>query len=81
MSLKPYRVAEPGLLRVQVGHERCQGHARCVAVASELFQLAAFGNAHEIGDGIVPPDLAAKVRLAAADCPELTIAIIEKQGD
>jgi ferredoxin len=29
----------------------------------------------------VPPDLEAKVRLAAADCPELAIAIIEKQGD
>ena len=70
-----------GLLRVQVDRERCQGHARCVAVASELFQLDAFGNAHEIGDGTVPPGLAVKVRLAAADCPELAIAIIEKQGD
>jgi ferredoxin len=70
-----------GLLRVQVDRERCQGHARCVAVASELFQLDAFGNAHEIGDGIVPPGLEVNVRLAAADCPELAIAIIEKQGD
>ena len=70
-----------GLLRVQVDRERCQGHARCVAVASELFQLDAFGNAREIGDGIVPPDLEVKVRLAASYCPELAIAIIEKQGD
>jgi ferredoxin len=70
-----------GLLRVQVDRERCQGHARCVAVASELFQLDAFGNAREIGDGIVPPGLEVNVRLAAADCPELAIAIIEKQGD
>jgi ferredoxin len=81
MSLKPYRAAEPRLLRVQVDRERCQGHARCVAVASELFQLDAFGNAHEIGGGIVPPGLEVKVRLAAADCPELAIAIIETQGD
>ncbi|HZC98507.1 MAG TPA: ferredoxin [Bradyrhizobium sp.] len=70
-----------GLLRVQVDRERCQGHARCVAVASELFRLGAFGNAHEIGDGIVPPGLEVNVRLAAADCPELAIAINEKQGD
>ena len=69
-----------GLLRVQVDRERCQGHARCVAVASELFQLDAFGNAHEIGDGIVSPDLEVKVRLAASYCPELAISIIEKQG-
>jgi ferredoxin len=78
MSLKPH--PGPGLLRVQVDRERCQGHARCVAVASELFQLDAFGNAHEIGDGIVPPDLEVEVRLAASYCPELAIAIIEKQG-
>jgi ferredoxin len=81
MSLKPHPVAGPGLLRVHIDRERCQGHARCVAVASELFQLGAFGNAHEIGDGTVPPDLEAKVRLATADCPELAIAIFEKQSD
>ena len=81
MSLKPHPVAEPGLLRIHIDRERCQGHARCVAVASELFQLDAFGNAHEIGAGTVPPALEVKVRLAAADCPELATAIIEKQGD
>ena len=80
MSLKPHPVAGPGLLRIHIDRERCQGHARCVAVASELFQLDAFGNAHEIGDGTVPPGLEAKVRRAAADCPELAIVIIEKQG-
>jgi ferredoxin len=81
MSLKPHEFAEPGLLRVKVDRERCQGHARCVAVASGLFQLDAFGNAHEISDGTVPPDLEVKARLAEADCPELAIANIEKQGD
>jgi hypothetical protein len=39
MSLKPHPVLGPGQLRVRVDRERCQGHARCVAVASELFQL------------------------------------------
>jgi ferredoxin len=74
--------ASPTVLRFKrQSGERCQGHARCVAVAAELFRLDAFGNAHEIGDGIVPPGPEVKVRLAAADCPELAIAIIEKQGD
>jgi ferredoxin len=81
MSLKPHPAAGPGLLRIHIDHERCQGHARCVAVASELFQLDAFGNGHETGDGIVRPGPEVKVRLAAADCPELAISIIEKQGD
>jgi ferredoxin len=43
--------------------------------------IDAFGNAHEIGDGTVPPGLEVKVRLAAAYCPEVAISIIEKQGD
>ena len=81
MSLKPHPVAVPRLLRIHIDRERCQGHARCVAVASELFQLDAFGNAREIGDGIVPPGLEVNVRLAAAYCPEVAISIIEKQGD
>jgi ferredoxin len=81
MSLKPHPVLGAGRLKVQVDRERCQGHARCVAVASEFFQLDAFGNAREMGDGSVPPGLEVKVRLAAADCPELAVAIIEKQGD
>jgi ferredoxin len=81
MSLKPHRVLGPGRLRVQVDRERCQGHARCIAVASGLLQLDAFGNAHEIGDGTVPPGLEVKARLAAADCPELAISIIETRGD
>ena len=80
MSLKPHRVLGLGLLRVHVDRRRCQGHARYVAVASGLFQLDTFGSAHEISYGTVPPNLEVKARLAAADCPELAIAI-EKQGD
>ena len=57
MSLEARRVSGSGRLRVRVDRERCQGHARCVAAASELFQLDALGNAHEIADGTVPPEL------------------------
>jgi ferredoxin len=46
--------------------ERCQGHTRCYAVAPELFELDDLGNSHEVGDGLVPPELEAKaLRLAA----------------
>src|SRR6202022_407891 len=78
MSLEPHRVVGSRLLRVRVDRERCQGHARCVAVASALFQLDAFGSAHEVSDGTVPPDPEVEGRLAAADCPELAISIIEE---
>ena len=65
------------MLRVKVDHERCQGHARCHAIAPELFVLDALGNAQEIGDGSVPAGLEDKAWLAKANCPELAIDVTE----
>jgi len=63
--------------RVKVDRERCQGHARCAALAPELFVLDEFGNAREVGDGTVPTALVDKAYLAKANCPELAIAVEE----
>ena len=65
------------MLRVKVDRERCQGHARCHAIAPELFALDALGNAQEIGDGSVPAGLEDKAFLAKANCPELAIEVTE----
>jgi ferredoxin len=65
-------------LTVRVDQERCQGHARCAALAPELFALDELGHAREIGDGGVPPALAGKARLARANCPEQAIAVTEQ---
>ena len=64
-------------LKVKVDRARCQGHARCAALAPALFVLDEFGNAHEAGDGIVPEALADKAYLAKANCPELAIEVEE----
>ena len=72
-------MSETTRLRVHVDRERCQGHARCNALAPELFALDEFGNAHEIGDGIVPAGLEEKAWLAQANCPELAIEVTEEQ--
>jgi ferredoxin len=64
-------------VKVRVDPDRCQGHNRCYALAPELFDVDDFGNASEIGDGIVPADLFDKARLAVANCPEYAISIIE----
>jgi len=64
-------------MKVKVDRERCQGHARCAALAPELFALDAFGNAQEIGDGTVPEALIEKAYLAKANCPELAIEVEE----
>lgn len=49
----------------------------CAIAAPELFESDEFGNAHEIGDGIVPIGLEAKAQLAVANCPERAVVIEE----
>jgi ferredoxin len=64
-------------VKVKVDRERCQGHARCAALAPELFALDELGNAQEIGDGTVPQALVDKAYLAKANCPEQAIEVTE----
>jgi ferredoxin len=56
-----------------VDAEKCQGHARCYALAPELFVVDDYGQSTEIGDGMVPAALEDKARLAIANCPEYAI--------
>ena len=65
-------------LKVRVDRERCQGHARCFALAPELFELDELGNGRERGDGAVAPGLEGKAHLAQANCPELAVEVIEE---
>jgi ferredoxin len=67
-----------GTLRIRVDPDKCQGHARCKSLAPELFELDEMGNAHEIGDGIVPAGLEEKAWLAQANCPEIAIVLAEE---
>ena len=62
-------------MRVHVDPERCPGHNRCYSNAPELFDIDDLGNAHEVGDGVVPPGLEEKAQLAVANCPEFAISV------
>ncbi len=64
-------------MHVKVDVDKCQGHNRCFALAPELFDVDDLGNAHEVGDGMVPAELVDKARLAVANCPEFAIQITE----
>jgi len=66
-----------GALKIRVDPDKCQGHARCKALAPELFDLDEYGNAREIGDGMVPAGLEDKAYLAKANCPEIAIEVTE----
>ncbi len=60
-------------LRIAIDAGKCQGHARCYALAPELFSVDDYGTSSVIGDGIVPPGLEERARLAIANCPEFAI--------
>lgn len=65
-------------MKVRVLSERCQGHARCVTLAEELFVLDEFGSSQVVGDGTVPRGLEDKARLAKANCPEFAVDVMQK---
>jgi len=60
-------------VKVRVDEAKCQGHARCFALAPELFSVDDYGQSSVVGDGTVPAGLEAKARLAIANCPEFAI--------
>ena len=72
-------MAQETKLKVRIDREKCQGHARCYALAPELFELDEMGNGQERGDGTVASGLEPKAHLAQANCPELAIEVIEEQ--
>jgi ferredoxin len=65
-------------MRVHVDGDKCQGHNRCYAITPELFDVDDLGYAHELHEGVVPPELEGKARLAVANCPEHAIELTEE---
>jgi ferredoxin len=64
-------------MRIRVDPEKCQGHARCVGLAPELFDVDDYGLSSVTVDE-VPTALEGKARLAVANCPEYAIEIVEE---
>jgi len=64
-------------MRITVDASKCQGHARCYALAPELFDVDDYGQSTVRIDGDVPVELEDRARLASANCPEFAIDIVE----
>jgi ferredoxin len=64
-------------VKVQIDSSRCEGHARCFAIAPELFDIDDYGASSVRNDGDVPPDLEARARLAVANCPESAVSVVD----
>ena len=61
-------------MRVTVDTSACVGHARCNAVAPDVYDLDDEGYAKPL-DGDVPPALEAQARQGADACPERAITL------
>jgi ferredoxin len=64
-------------VKIRIDSDKCQGHARCFALAPELFAVDDYGQASVLVDQ-VPPELVDRANLAIANCPEYAI---ESLGD
>lgn len=64
-------------MKIAVDAEKCQGHARCYALAPKLFVIDDYGESSVVGDGTVPPDEEERATLAIANCPEHAISEVE----
>jgi ferredoxin len=61
-------------MRVVVDEKVCQGHARCNALAPEIFDLDDWGHARP-GEHDVPPGKEEDAARAVRSCPEVAISV------
>lgn len=64
-------------MKVQINADRCQGHGRCYDLAPDLFGDDEEGYGVVLGDGLVPPRDERRAALAASNCPENAIEVVE----
>lgn len=64
-------------MHIKLDHEKCQGHGRCYSLSPDVFESDDEGYARLVVDGDVPPELEPAARLAADNCPEFAIEIVE----
>ena len=65
-------------MKMQIDSGRCRGHGRCYDLAPDLFGDDEEGYGQVLGEGIVPPGKEHGARLAAANCPERAINVLEE---
>ena len=64
------------MLLIKVDRRLCSGHARCAAVAGDVYRLDDDGYCISDGD-IVPEALETLARRGARACPERAIELVE----
>ena len=64
-------------MNISVDPTRCQGHARCYALAPALFRVDEYGFSSVVGDGSVPVELEEVALLVVANCPEFAVDVTD----
>jgi ferredoxin len=62
-------------MRIVFDREKCQGHGRCYALASDLFDADDEGYAVVLVSGDLTDEQASKAQLAADNCPEYALSV------
>lgn len=65
-------------MKLLIDSGRCQGHGRCYYLAPELFGDDEEGYGQILSTGVVPRDQEREARLAAANCPERAIDLLDE---
>ncbi|MFC0551515.1 TetR family transcriptional regulator [Planotetraspora thailandica] len=73
----PDSAAQRRTMKVQIDPQRCHGHGRCYTLAPDLFGEDDEGYGHVAGGGAVPPGHEHAARLAASNCPERAVDLLE----
>ena len=66
-------------MHIELDSEKCQGHGRCYALAPDLFEPDDEGYAMLLlsPGSAVPPEHEGAARLAADNCPEYAITVVD----
>jgi len=66
-------------MKVQINSGLCQGHGRCYDLAPGLFGADDEGYGQVLGDGILTQETEHDANLAALNCPEQAIELLDEE--
>jgi ferredoxin len=66
-------------MRIKVNHALCSGHARCIAVAPDVYVVNSDGY-NEMPETEISEDKQVQARRGSRACPEQAITIIDDQS-
>jgi ferredoxin len=65
-------------MRIEFDRDKCQGHNRCYMLAPDLFDVDDEGYAILRDAGTVPAELERQAQLAADNCPEFAVTLVQE---